>query len=148
MGKLIVYCDAEKLEKAWFHLVIAEAVPILEPYRLSNCLLTKISGTVTIDGKEFLNPYDGVREHTICVGRGVHVFTNNGDITEIFVKTRTSKKEVKLPLRYNTSSQMRNIGFGTYSTEQINTLVEEGWYKASSSDRRFSSDEVWNNSPV
>jgi hypothetical protein len=98
-GKLPMgYCDSAQLEKAWFNWIIANSVPILEPYRISNCLLTKITGLVyTENGKELLNPFHPVREHIICIGKG------------------------------NTSSQHRNIGFDVFPIETKRELLSDGW---------------------
>jgi hypothetical protein len=123
------YCDSAQLEKAWFNWIIANSVPILEPYRISNCLLTKITGLVyTENGKELLNPFHPVREHIICIGKGVHCTTDNGKITEQYIKSVNGlKKSTKLPLEYNTSSQHRNIGFDVFPIETKRELLSDGW---------------------
>lgn len=123
------YCDSAQLEKAWFNWIIANSVPILEPYRISNCLLTRVTGFIYTDtGKELLNPSHPIREHIICVGRGVHCTTDNGEITELFVRSAKGlKKPIKLPLEYNTSSQHRNIGFNAFPIKIKRKLLSDGW---------------------
>lgn len=92
MSKLF-YVDSEILERHWFNWIIARATPILEPYRSSGLLWTKITGLVTNDegivikknNKQFVDPSNPLRYHCINTsGESGPIFfqSNFGEIDE------------------------------------------------------------------
>ena len=82
------YCDSEVLERNWFDWIVAEAVPVLEPYREIGALWTKVIGHVTDDdnkiikkhGKALIDPGHSVRLHCVGIDRGIFIITNGGEI--------------------------------------------------------------------
>lgn len=83
------YCDSEVLEQNWFEWIVADAVPILEPYRKLGRLWTKVVGKVIgqkgnivrKQGRPLSDPSYPIRLHCIGLGRGIFVVTDAGDVS-------------------------------------------------------------------
>jgi len=130
------YCDSKVLELNWFNWIVADAVRILEPYRLAGILWTKIVGAVLDDrgkpirrnGRPLDDPAYPIRLHCIGVGPGIFVVTDDGKIS---ISYTDSMKVCDLP--YEISPE-RLLG----DTEFDPTVIEGQGYK-----REKPAEESW-----
>jgi len=93
------YCDSARLERNWFHWLIATAVPDLEPFRRAGVLWTKIPETVP-EGctKLVMDPQTSERHHCLALSVPHYVTSQGGVLRDAHRWEKGRLRTVPLPL--------------------------------------------------
>lgn len=112
------YCDSKVLEKNWFHWLLANATPVLEPYRAAGLLLSKVTPTTEeMDRNPFWGRPDRLRRaHCIAVETPVYFKSYNGkcDTPRYFVGSRPIScvlPTAQAPASQDCLQKLKNAGY-------------------------------------
>lgn len=133
------YCDSAILEHHWFHWLVSSRVPILEEFRKTDLLWTKLVGDVCVNGKPVTkhghsvkDPSHPVRLHCIATAEPIFFTTVNGELQgSILIDGKeASIHDIINELTLDSDSSIHKLDTNPFSQIDVKQkLMDDGYFK-------------------